>query len=251
MTFALEADRLRHTFGAVTALDNVSVRVASGELLAVVGESGSGKSTLLRAFNRMIDPQHGLVRVEGDDVKAISAVTLRRRIGYVPQNGGLMPHWRVLRNVALVPQLNNVTQSLQSAREALQLVGLPADTYGDRFPHQLSGGQRQRVSIARALDAQQSIVLLDEPFGALDAISRGQLHESFAALRTTLSFTAVLVTHDLAEAALLADSIAVMREGRIEQQGTFHALRDAPATPYVAMLLKQALQSAASLGARA
>lgn len=249
MTFALEAGGLRHVFGAVTALDNVSVRVACGEMLAVVGESGSGKSTLLRAFNRMIDPQHGFVRVEGHDVKAVSAVSLRRRIGYVPQNGGLMPHWRVLRNVSLVPQLNNVTDSLQSARDALQLVGLPAATYGNRFPHELSGGQRQRVAIARALAAQQSIVLLDEPFGALDAVSRSELHEAFAALRSTLKFTAVLVTHDLAEAALLADSIAVMRAGSIEQLGVFSDLHEEPATPYVARLLHQAMRAARSLDA--
>ncbi len=250
VTFALEADGLRHAYGTTTALDNVSVRVATGGLLAVVGESGSGKSTLLRAFNRMIDPDHGSVRVEGDDVTSMSAVTLRRRIGYVPQNGGLMPHWRVLRNVALVPQLNNVTDSLQSARTALQLVGLPDETFGRRFPHELSGGQRQRVSIARALAAHQRIVLLDEPFGALDAISRSELHDAFAELRTTLSFTAVLITHDLAEAALLADSIAVMRAGRIEQHGAFDELCNAPATPYVATLIHHALNAARSLGAR-
>ncbi len=251
MTFALKADGLRHVFGAVTALDSVSVRVGTGELLAVVGESGSGKSTLLRAFNRMIEPQTGTVQVEGADVQGVSAVALRRSIGYVPQNGGLMPHWRVLRNVALVPLLNNAADPLQSARNALQLVGLPAETYGSRFPHQLSGGQRQRVSIARALAARQRVVLLDEPFGALDAISRGELHEAFASLRATLSFSAVLVTHDLAEAALLADSIAVMRAGRIEQQGTFNDLRNAPATPYVEMLLNQALQTARVLHASA
>ncbi len=249
MIFALEAEGLRHAFGTVTALDQVSVRVASGELLAIVGESGSGKSTLLRAFNRMIDPDCGTVRVVGDDVQAISPVALRRRIGYVPQNGGLMPHWRVLRNVALVPQLNNIANPLQAARDALQLVGLPAEKFGNRFPHELSGGQRQRIAIARALAAQQQIVLLDEPFGALDAITRSELHETFIALRATRSFTAVLVTHDLAEAAMLANSIAVMRAARIEQHGTFEELRSAPATPYVATLLGHALHAARLLGA--
>jgi osmoprotectant transport system ATP-binding protein len=247
VTAALLASDLSHSFGTVQALSGVSVEVQAGEALALVGESGSGKSTLLRSFNRLVEPGEGRVLVQGEDVSAIDPVALRRRIGYVPQTGGLLPHWTVQRNVALVPELLRQAMPLKSAAIALELVGLPVSDFGSRYPSQLSGGQRQRVALARALAAQQQIVLLDEPFGALDAISRSTLHEVFARVRAELGFTAILVTHDIAEAAKLAGRIAVMRAGRIEQMGTFHALRSAPATPYVPALIEQAIGSAASL----
>jgi osmoprotectant transport system ATP-binding protein len=161
-------------------------------------------------------------------------------MGYVQQHGGLLPHWRVLRNVALVPTLQQMSDATEIARQALELVGLSATTFGSRFPQELSGGQRQRVALARSIAARPDVVLLDEPFGALDAISRADLQEMFDALRRDLSVTTLLVTHDLAEAGRLADEVVVMRKGRVEQSGTMRSLISAPATEYVARLIERA-----------
>ena len=234
----LQALDVRKHYGADAAVDGVSVTVAAGECLALVGESGSGKSTLLRMFNRMVEPDSGVVRVDEQDVSSTDAVVLRRSIGYVPQEGGLLPHWRVLRNIALVPWLLQRADADEAARAALELVGLPA-AFADRWPAELSGGQRQRVAIARALAAQPRHLLLDEPFGALDAITRADLQHAFAQLRARLHITTLLVTHDLREARLLADRIAVLRRGKIEQLGTAAEVFDTPATPYVAELIEK------------
>jgi osmoprotectant transport system ATP-binding protein len=242
---ALEAVDVVKRFGTVAALDGVSLRVEAGECVALVGESGSGKSTLLRCFNRMTDPDAGVVRVEGADAAGLDAVELRRRVGYVPQDGGLLPHWRVLRNVALVPWLRGDAAADSLAMQALERVGLAAETFGGRWPRELSGGQRQRVAIARALAGSPSIVLLDEPFGALDAITRAELQDGFRALQRDLAVTTVLVTHDLHEAVLLADRIAVLRRGRIEQVADPRTLLSAPATAYVRELLARARVEAA------
>lgn len=231
-------------YGPVQALASVSIEVPSGSLLAIVGESGSGKTSLLRCFNRMVTPDSGAVSIDGQDVRELDAVALRRRIGYVPQRGGLLPHWTVERNVALVPRLTGDADPLRSARRALERCGLPAATFGARLPHELSGGQRQRAAIARALAASQDVLLLDESFSALDAISRNDLLDAFTTLRTEIGVTCVLVTHDLGEAARLADAIAVMRAGAIEQVAPLATLRDAPATPYVHELLSRAQASA-------
>ncbi len=240
MSTALSARNVSHHFGSVVALDNVSLDVPAGRAVALVGESGSGKTTLLRCFNRLVEPLQGEVRVGDSDVRTQSAVLLRRGIGYVQQHGGLLPHWRVLRNVALVPMLQGAADAVDAARSALELVGLPAPTFGNRFPHELSGGQRQRVALARSIAAHPGVILLDEPFGALDAISRGDLQESFDKMRRDLSVTTLLVTHDLAEAGRLAEEVVVMRAGRIEQQGTMRTLISEPATEYVARLIERA-----------
>ena len=237
---ALVAERVSKRFGAVVALDNVSLTVAEGACVALVGESGSGKSTLLRCFNRLVTPDSGTVRANGENVATVDPVALRRRIGYVPQDGGLLPHWRVQRNVELVLRLNGDANAATRARSALSLVGLDPEQFGERWPRELSGGQRQRVAIARALAAEPALMLLDEPFGALDAITRSELQDVYASLRARLSMTSVIVTHDLHEAFLLATHIAVLRNGRIEQTGSADELRDAPATPYVQMLLERA-----------
>ena len=239
---ALEAENVTRRYGDVVALDGVSIAVADGECLALVGESGSGKTTLLRTFNRMIDPDAGRVLVAGRDIAVEEPVALRRRMGYVQQEGGLLPHWTVRRNAALVPWLRRDPgqDPLIRGDRALALVGLDPATFGARRPRQLSGGQRQRVAIARALAARPAILLMDEPFGALDAITRGELHETFEALRTEIRTTTVLVTHDLREAARLADRVAVMRAGRVEQVATPAELVDAPASGYVATLLHRA-----------
>ena len=247
MSVALDAESLQHDYAGVTALRGVSVAVPPGALLAVVGESGSGKTTLLRSFNRMVEPRMGIVRVGGEDVRSIPAESLRRRLGYVPQMGGLLPHWSIRRNVALVPRLIGAPSPESAADQALELVGLVPAEHGARYPHELSGGQRQRAALARALAARQEVVLLDEPFGALDAISRAEVHDAFARVHRELRFTAILVTHDLSEATRLADAIAVMRDGCIEQVGTARELRDRPATPYVAALLQQAMATGSAL----
>ena len=242
----LEADGITHTYGDQRALDGVSLRVAAGTVTALVGESGSGKTTLLRSFNRLVEPDRGTITIGGANVRAEPPESLRRRLGYVPQHGGLLPHWNVRRNVALVLKLAG-NASAEAADEALQRVGLEPNRFGARLPAELSGGQRQRVALARAFAARQQVVLLDEPFGALDAISRGEAHEAFERVRAELGFTALLVTHDLAEAARLADQVVVMREGKIEQAGSVKELQQAPASPYVRALFDRAYAAHASL----
>lgn len=240
MASSLAARNVSHRFGSVIALDDVSIEVAAGGAVALVGESGSGKTTLLRCFNRLIEPERGAVSVGERDVRTRPPVLLRRSIGYVQQHGGLLPHWGVLKNVTLVPSLRGMSDAVESARHALELVGLPAAQFGARFPHELSGGQRQRVALARSIAARPEIILLDEPFGALDAISRAELQEMFDGLRRELGVTTLLVTHDLAEAARLGDEVVVMRNGRVEQRGTMRTLISAPATDYVALLIARA-----------
>jgi osmoprotectant transport system ATP-binding protein len=237
---ALAVHHVSKRFGDVVALDDVSLDVPSGTCVALVGESGSGKTTLLRCFNRLVDPDAGDVSVDGLSVSSIDAVALRRRVGYVPQDGGLLPHWRVGKNVELVLRLNESPRIAERAADALTIVGLEPLRFSDRWPRQLSGGQRQRVAIARALAAEPSVVLLDEPFGALDAITRAELQDAFVALQRRIGMTSVLVTHDLHEAVALATTIAVLRNGRIEQVATPEELLNSPATEYVASLLQRA-----------
>ncbi|HEX7122687.1 MAG TPA: ATP-binding cassette domain-containing protein [Gemmatimonadaceae bacterium] len=236
----LRAESVSKRYGPVVALDDVTVSVGKGECLVLIGESGSGKTTLLRCFNALVVPDRGRVVVDGVPVDDIDPVTLRRRIGYVPQDGGLLPHWRVQRNVELVPWLRGMPDREARARQALELVGLEPARFASRWPGELSGGQRQRVALARALAAQPDLVLLDEPFGALDAITRDELQLVFDALRRELAVTAVFVTHDLREAMRLATTVAVLRDGRVEQIATPEDLRSAPGTPYVASLLRRA-----------
>jgi osmoprotectant transport system ATP-binding protein len=241
---ALEAVDVSKTYpgssGGITALAGISLAVAPGETVALVGESGCGKTTLLRTFNRLVDPSAGIVRVEGRPVAETDPIGLRRRIGYVPQDGGLLPHWRIERNVELVPRLLgwDRDRARTRAREMLDLVGLAPDTYARRYPAELSGGQRQRVAFARALAADPPIILLDEPFGALDALTRLELHRQFQALQETLHKTMVLVTHDLNEAFRLAGRIGVMKKGRLLQLAPPEELVARPADGYVRELLE-------------
>ena len=234
---SLVVEHLTKRYGAVLALDDVSVSVPPGQCLALVGESGSGKTTLLRCINRLVDADGGRVLLDGRDVQDRDVVPLRRAIGYVPQEGGLLPHWRVGRNVALVPWLNADHDAGARAHRALALVGLDADAVHDRWPNELSGGQRQRVAVARALAGGQRLLLLDEPFGALDAITRHELQEMLLSLRARGDVTIVLVTHDIGEALRLAHEVLVLRGGHAEQSSPPAQLRDAPATAYVAELL--------------
>jgi osmoprotectant transport system ATP-binding protein len=240
---ALRAVDVSKRYGDSQALDHVSVDVAPGECLALIGESGSGKTTLLRMFNRMVEPDSGEVLLDGRSASTRDPVELRRATGYVPQDGGLLPHWRVRRNVALVPWLlgSPTPDADLSADEMLALVGLDPAAFGHRWPRGLSGGQRQRVAIARALAGHPAVMLLDEPFSALDAITRLELQTSFRTLRERVSVTALLVTHDVREALALGDRVAVLRRGRLEQVGTPAELRAHADTPYVAALLALAM----------
>ncbi|MGA2293132.1 ATP-binding cassette domain-containing protein [Bradyrhizobium sp.] len=223
----------------VLAVNDVSLEVASGEFLAIVGGSGSGKTTLLRLANRLIDADFGRVAIEGEDVRAVDPVQLRRHIGYVFQSGGLFPHMSVAGNIGVTPKLNGASAVEISARvdELLDLVRLDRARHRDRFPHELSGGERQRVGVARALAARPRIVLMDEPFGALDPLTRDALGDDYRALHLRLGLTTVMITHDMTEAILLADRIAVMRAGRLVAEGTPSELSSNP-DAYVGELLR-------------
>jgi len=224
--------------GTPRALSGVSVAVERGRTLALIGASGSGKSTLLRMFNRLEEPTDGSIHIDGADAQSLDPIQLRRHTGYVQQEGGLLPHWTVGHNVELVPELLGwpPARRRERARELLELTGLAPSTYYDRVPAELSGGERQRVAFARAIAADQDVILLDEPFGALDAMTRRELQQEFVNLKQRLGKTMVLVTHDLDEALLLADVIAVLRDGRIEDVGTPETLL-ASENAYVARLL--------------
>jgi len=237
--------------GRVLAVDDVSLEVAEGELLAIVGGSGSGKTTLLRLANRLIDADSGSITIEGEEVRAADPVALRRRIGYVFQSGGLFPHFSVAGNIGITPKLLGWPEAEISARvdELLDLVRLDRALYRDRFPHELSGGQRQRVGVARALAARPRIVLMDEPFGALDPVTRDALGSAYRALHERLGLTTVMVTHDMQEAVLLADRITVMSRGRILAQGTPAALMGGTSDPEVAALMAMPKRQAARIAA--
>lgn len=236
----LEARGVTKVFpGGIRALRGIDLTVASGETVVLVGESGCGKTTLLRMFNRLVEPTEGTVLIGGRPAAEHDPIELRRHTGYVQQEGGLLPHWTVRRNVELVPDLLGWEADRRRVRgsELLELVGLAPDRFGSRYPRKLSGGQRQRVAFARALAADPPVVLLDEPFGALDALTRLELQREFLELKRRLAKTILLVTHDLPEAFRLGDRVAVMKDGRILQTAAPDVLRREPADDYVRSLL--------------
>ena len=219
------------------AVEDLSITIESGEICILIGPSGCGKTTTLLMINRLIEPTSGDILIDGTDVLAIDPVQLRRGIGFVMQNGGLFPHRRVADNVATVPRLLGWPADKVAARveELLELVGLEPATYLRRFPHELSGGERQRVGVARALGADPPILLMDEPFGAVDPIARKRLQVEFKELQERLNKTVVFVTHDIEEALFLGDRIAIMQRGaNLEQFDTPEAILAKPATPFVA-----------------
>jgi osmoprotectant transport system ATP-binding protein len=220
-------------------LNGVSLEVRAREFLAIVGPSGSGKTTLLRLINRLTDPSAGLVRVNGEDVQAVDAVALRRRIGYVFQGIGLFPHMTVAENIAITPKLLGWDEARMARRvdELIRLVRLDTAKHRERFPTALSGGEGQRVGLARALAAEPAIMLMDEPFGALDPLTRDALGEDYRRLHGELGLTTVMVTHDMIEAILLADRIVVVRNGRIVADGTPDALLNGAQNDYVRELM--------------
>lgn len=208
--------------GGRVILDGLSLEVSAGETLVLLGRSGSGKTTALRLINRLLDFDAGQILFEGRGLRDHNAIELRRRIGYVIQEVGLLPHWAIARNVALVPQLQQWPRDKTDARvrELLSQVDLPYEEYASRYPHELSGGQRQRVGVARALAANPALLLFDEPFGALDPVTRHGMQRQFLKLRDQYRTPSVFVTHDVAEALTLGTRIAVLDQGRLELLAT-------------------------------
>ncbi|MBS1789468.1 MAG: ATP-binding cassette domain-containing protein [Acidobacteria bacterium] len=214
----IQFDRVtfRHAGGA-TILDDFSLAIGGGETLALVGRSGMGKTTILKLINRLLLPQAGTVRIEGRATTDWDPIRLRRRVGYVLQEVGLFPHMTIGRNVAVVPHLENWPESqiAQRVEELLALVGLEPAKFRDRFPRELSGGQRQRVGVARALAADPPILLMDEPFGALDPLTRAEMHREFHRIQSQVRKTIVCVTHDMGEAFALGDKLGVLANGKL------------------------------------
>ena len=235
----IDVDRATRRFGATIAVDDVSLSVRRGSVTVLVGTSGSGKSTLLRMINRLIEPTSGTIRIDGRDTKSLPGEELRRGIGYAIQGHGLFPHWNVAANIATVPHLLKWDRARVERRveELLHLFDLDPAIFRDKFPHQLSGGQQQRVGVARALAAEPAVLLMDEPFGALDPIIRSKAQADLRALQKRLGITIVLVTHDMEEAIGLGDHIAVMDGGRLQQYGTPAQILADPAPGFVERLV--------------
>ncbi len=232
----IELLRVSKAFGGTPVIADVSLSVARGEFVVLIGASGSGKSTLLKLMNRMVEPDSGVVLFQGQPVHAMPAEALRRRMGYAIQSTGLFPHWTVAKNVAAVPTLLGWEPARIEARvnELLDLLGLPPGVYRSRYPHELSGGQQQRVGVARALAADPDVLLMDEPFGALDPITRGALQQELLRIQRSTRKTIVFVTHDIDEALLLATRIVLVDHGRVVQADTPAALLARPANDFVA-----------------
>jgi osmoprotectant transport system ATP-binding protein len=235
---------------APLVLDGLSIAVPKGEFLAIVGPSGSGKTTLIGLINRLVMATDGQVLFEGHDVRTLDPITLRRRIGYVFQGVGLFPHMSVGENIGITPRLLRWDKTRIAARvtELLKLVRLP-DDYRMRMPHELSGGQRQRIGVARALAAQPDMVLLDEPFGALDPMTREAIGRDYRDLHDRLGLTTVMITHDILEAVLLADRIAVLHRGQIVETGTPHELMTNARDQFTRDLMEMPRRHAAQLQA--
>ncbi|WP_411196416.1 ABC transporter ATP-binding protein [Rhizobium sp.] len=234
----IEVRNVTKRYGAATVVDNVSIEVEKGSITVVVGTSGSGKSTLMRMINRLVPITEGEIFVGGQNVMDVEVTELRRRIGYAIQGHGLFPHRTVAQNIATVPQLLEWDSTRIAARveELLGLFNLDPATFADKYPHQLSGGQQQRVGVARALAAEPELLLMDEPFGALDPVIRGKAQDDLLAIQKQFGTTIILVTHDMDEAFHLGNQIAVMSQGRLLQCSTPEKILTEPADPFVQQL---------------
>ena len=239
----IEVKNLSKSFGTTQAVKAVSFKLEAGETLCLIGLSGCGKTTTLKMLNRIIEPTSGEINILGKNILAQNEIEVRRQIGYVIQSAGLFPHWTVERNIGLIPKLNNWDESKikQRVLELMNLVNLDASKFLDKYPSQLSGGQQQRVGIARALAADPPIILFDEPFSALDPITRGQLQDECIKLKKALKKTMVFVTHDLKEAFYLGDKIIVMNQGEVQQYGSPEEIKTNPANDFVSKFISSYL----------
>lgn len=238
----IEIEHVTKTYNhQAPAVNDVSLTIQEGEILVLLGSSGSGKTTLLKMINRLIEPTDGTIEVDGKRVKDYKLVDLRRSIGYVFQQIGLFPHMTVEKNISIVLKLMHRSQSVRQKRahELLNLVNLAPEKYAHRYPDELSGGQQQRVGVARALAANPKYLLMDEPFGAIDAIARDTLQTEILNLNKKLQKTIIFVTHDLFEAFRIADRIAIFHLGNLEQIGTKSQLINTPATDFVRELVEK------------
>ena len=231
--------------GVSRIINNLSFEVLEGEILMLLGSSGCGKSTILKMINRLIDPTEGRIYLDGKDIQQQDPIELRRSIGYVFQGIGLFPHLSIRENISMVPRLIGWPEDRinNRYRELLELVQLSPEIHADRFPDELSGGQQQRVAVARALAADPAYLLMDEPFGALDAITRDSLQQEFLELNQRLNKTIIFVTHDIVEAVTLGDRIAILHEGQLEQIGTREEILENPATDFVRELFAKSVKS--------
>ncbi|MFD2651895.1 ABC transporter ATP-binding protein [Brucella rhizosphaerae] len=235
----IEISNITRIYGAQTAVDNVSLTIEAGDVAVIVGTSGSGKTTLMRMINRLVEPSHGVIKIDGKDNRELPPHILRRGIGYAIQGHGLFPHRTIAENIGTVPTLLGWDKTRISARvdELLTLFRLDPAIYRDRMPHELSGGQQQRIGVARALASNPAILLMDEPFGALDPIIRDKAQEDLLAIQKHYGTTIVLVTHDMEEAIRLGSRIAVMDKGKLLQYATPEDIITKPATDFVHALL--------------
>ncbi|EJG0604259.1 ABC transporter ATP-binding protein [Cronobacter sakazakii] len=231
----IEFKQVSKFYNGGAAVKDLSLTFAEGAFSVLIGTSGSGKSTTLKMINRLVEHDAGEIRFAGEEIRQFSPEALRRRMGYAIQSVGLFPHWTVAQNVATVPQLLKWPKARIQARvdELLALLGLAPDAFRDRYPHQLSGGQQQRVGVARALAADPEVLLMDEPFGALDPVTRSALQQEMRRIHQLLGRTIVLVTHDIDEALGLAEHLVLMDNGEVVQQGTPLALLTAPRNDFV------------------
>ena len=247
----IQLERISKTFdnGRTYAVRDLSFQVNEGETLILLGSSGCGKTTTLKMINRLIEPTDGMILVNGQDIRDQEPVALRRRMGYVFQGIGLFPHMTIEQNVGLVPRFLGWSPERRQQRitALLTLVGLPSEDYAHRFPDELSGGQQQRVGVARALAADPAYLLMDEPFGALDALTRETLQQKLIKLKTELKKTIIFVTHDIFEALLLGDRIAILHQGNLEQIGTKREILHTPATDFVRELFSKPARQLADI----
>lgn len=233
-------EHVSKSYGENIVLDDLNLEIHKGEFITVIGSSGSGKTTMLKMINGLLTPTKGIIYVDGKDISKENQTLLRRNIGYVIQGIGLFPHMSVRKNIAYVPELLNRHDKNRTARAVerlIEVVGLERDML-ERYPAELSGGQRQRIGIARALAANPEILLMDEPFGAVDEITRKMLQNEIARIHRTLGVTIVFITHDIKEALKLGTRILVMNKGKIEQDGAPEEIRSAPSTPFVKELVQ-------------
>ena len=235
----IKLENITKSYDGITAVKDLTLEVKEGEFVVLLGPSGCGKTTTLKMINRLITPTSGRIYVEGQDISTVNPIELRRQIGYVIQRIGLLPHMTISDNIALVPRLKGWSKDkrIKRADELLDMVDLDPETYRDKYPHQLSGGERQRVGVARALAVDPPILLMDEPFGALDPITRVQLQDEFLKLEEQVKKTVVFVTHDMDEAVRLADRIVIMDDGQLHQYATPMEMLRHPADEFVAQFM--------------